>query len=120
MPSQIKVALPNFVHPLPPSISSVDVVYLKRKGALTAPSTKLRNDLLKCYVEFVHPFMPVVDLQDLLLPVVRDDGENRMSLLLFQAVMYSAAAFADIQLLKHEGYETRKIARNALFHKAKV
>lgn len=85
------------------------------------PDTVLRNELLRCYVEHVHGYMPLLDLQDFLQIIDRGDGETgQVSLLLFQCVMFAGASFVDLHHLICAGYPTRKFARKALFQKARV
>jgi hypothetical protein len=113
--------LPHYLSPLPDYIDLDDAAFLKRKGALSIPGTTLRNELLKNYVEYVHSSLPILDLNDFLQRVdqfVPDGGG--ISLLLFQAVMFSGAASVDEHLLIDAGYRNRKEARKQLFQKCKV
>lgn len=97
------------------------MTYLHLKGALTLPSVPLQNALLQVYVEYVHPYMPLMDLQDFLSIVSRRDGLNgQTSLFLYQAVMFSATAFIDVEFLREAGYSSRKAARKAFFQKTRV
>jgi hypothetical protein len=113
--------LPAFIRPLPSKIAAEDVTYLHLKGALTLPPISLQNALLQAYVEYVHPYMPLMDLHDFLSIVSRRDGLNgQTSLFLYQAVMFSATAFIDVELLREAGYSTRKAARKAFFQKTRV
>lgn len=85
------------------------------------PSTPLQNGLLQSYVEYVHPYMPLMDLHGFLNIVNRRDGLNgQTSLLLYQAMMFSATAFVDMKYLREAGYATRKAARKAFFQKTRV
>lgn len=114
-------ALPGFIKPLPARIGADDVEYLEKKGALTVPPIALRNALLQSYVEYVHGYMPLLDLNDFLSAVQRSDGmTGHVSLLLFQAVMFAGAAFVDFEHLRAAGFQTRKAARKAFFQKARV
>lgn len=113
--------LPAFVRALPSKIATDDVNYLHIKGALTLPNITLQNALLKSYVEYVHPYMPLMDLHEFLSIVNRRDGLNgQTSLFLYQAVMFSATAFVDMKHLREAGYSTRKAARKAFFQKTRV
>ncbi len=98
-----------------------DIQYLWKKGALSIPDTIFRNALLQAYIEFVHPYMPLIELHDFLRIVDRNDGENgKISLVLFQAVMFAGTAFVDMAFLEAAGYTTRKSARKAFYQKARV
>ncbi|KAF2706731.1 hypothetical protein K504DRAFT_470780 [Pleomassaria siparia CBS 279.74] len=113
--------LPLFIKPLPARIGPDEVTYLEKKGALTIPKTTLRNEMLRAYVEFVHPYMPLLDLHDFLAVVDQPDGSlGKVSLILFQAVMFAGSAFVGMHHLRAAGYITRKEARKDFFQKTRV
>jgi hypothetical protein len=113
--------IPYFIKPLPPRIGPDEIAYLEKKGALTVPSVGLRNEMLKAYIEFVHPYMPLIDLYDFIMIVESGNGSlGRISLILFQAVMFAGSAFVDMQHLHNAGYMTRKEARKDFFQKTRV
>ena len=114
------VSLPSYVRALPPRITADDIEYLQRKGALTVPDTRLRNELLRSYVQYVHPYMPLLDLKDFLDPIEKNDGSSPVSLLLFQAVMFAASAYIDMRFLHAQGFDNRKAARKLFFQRARV
>jgi hypothetical protein len=113
--------LPRFIKPLPSKIGPDEISYLEKKGALTVPKGILRSEMLRAYIEFVHPYMPLLDLYDFLMMVDKPDGSNgKVSLILFQAVMFAGSAFIDMQHLRTAGYATRKEARKDFFQKTRV
>jgi hypothetical protein len=113
--------IPHYIKPLPARIGPDEAAYLEKKGALTIPSVGLRNELLKAYIEFVHPYMPLIDLYDFVMIVESGNGVlGRISLILFQAVMFAGSAFVDMQHLHNAGYLTRKEARKDFFQKTRV
>ncbi|OBR11795.1 Fungal specific transcription factor domain-containing protein [Colletotrichum higginsianum IMI 349063] len=113
--------LPPFVKPLPAKIAQEDVTYLHAKGALTLPTLPLQNALLQAYIEFVHPYMPLLELYDFLAVINAQDGLcGQISLFLYQAVMFAATAFVDMKVLREAGYPTRKAARKAFFQKTRL
>lgn len=112
--------LPAFFKPLPTKVAVEEVRYLQSKGALSVPSVPLQNALLQAYVEYVHPYMPL-ELFPLLNAVNAGDGRvGKVSLLMYQAVMFAATAFVDIEALLEAGYATRKAARKAFFQKTRA
>ncbi|RHZ67275.1 hypothetical protein CDV55_104358 [Aspergillus turcosus] len=111
---------PRFLKPLPSRISSEDLEFLRFRGALSIPESGLRNELLRCYIQWVHSFMPVLNLQEFLRCVAENDPEGNISLLLFQAVMFVATAFVDFKHLQDAGYATRKSARNAFYERIRL
>ncbi|KAF1911858.1 fungal-specific transcription factor domain-containing protein [Ampelomyces quisqualis] len=113
--------LPRFIKPLPSKIGPEEISYLEKKGALTVPKGPLRSEMLRAYVEFVHPYMPLLDLHDFLTVIDKQDGSNgKVSLILFQAVMFAGSAFVDMQYLHSAGYATRKDARKDFFQKTRI
>lgn len=112
--------LPAFIKPLPTRFSGEDVKYLHAKGALTLPSLGLQNACLRCFVEFVHPYMPLLDMREFLSIVNdREGAHGQVSLLLYQAVMFASCAFVEMKYLRDAGYVTRKDARRAFFYKTR-
>lgn len=117
----LKHQLPLYLKPLPPRMTSVDIDYLFAKGALSLPETSVRNALLRAYIEYVHPYMPLVELHELLGMINDASGKSgKVSLLLFQAIMFAGTAFVDMEFLRKAGYTNRKAARKAFFQKARV
>lgn len=117
----LKHVLPGYLKPLPQRMTSVDIDYLFAKGALSLPDITVRNALLRSYLEYVHPYMPLVEVHDLLQIIDDGTGESgRISLLLFQAIMFAGTAFVDMEMLRAAGYTNRKTARKAFFQKARV
>lgn len=113
--------LPLYIKPLPPRMALEDVGHLWKKGALAIPDTVFRNELLRSYIEYVHPYMPLIELHDFLNIVDKGTGENgKISLLLFQAVMFTGVAFVDMSYLIAAGYPTRKAARKAFYLKTRT
>ncbi|KAL5337792.1 fungal-specific transcription factor domain-containing protein [Aspergillus crustosus] len=119
-PRPTGIVLPDYIRGLPARLQKEDIDYLALKGALTVPDVTLRNELLKAYIHYVHTYMPLLDLEDFLQTVVQNDGIRRMSLLLFQAVMFAGTAFIDLKHLHAAGYSSRKAARKAFFQRARL
>lgn len=117
----LKHKLPEYLKPLPQRMTSVDIDYLFAKGALSLPDIPIRNALLRSYIEYVHPYMPLIEAHEL-LQIINDGtgASGRISLLLFQAIMFAGTAFVDMEYLKIAGYSNRKAARKAFFQKARV
>ncbi|KAH1878096.1 hypothetical protein KXX01_005105 [Aspergillus fumigatus] len=114
------VLLPDYIRGLPSRLQREDIEYLSMKGALTVPDVGLRNELLKAYIHYVHTYMPLLDLEEFLQTIVQNDGIHRMSLLLFQAVMFAGTAFIDLKHLHAAGYPSRKAARKVFFQRARL
>lgn len=48
------------------SLDLEDQEYLRRKGAFVFPESRVRESLVRAYFHYVHPFFPIVDIQDFL------------------------------------------------------
>lgn len=117
----LKHNLPDYLKPLPQQMTDIDIDYLLTTGALSVPDDSTRNALLQSYLEYVHPYMPLIELHEFLQIIDNGTGQyGRISLLLFQAVMFAGTAFVNMSYLRTAGYQTRKAARKAFFQKAKV
>ncbi|CAJ2508076.1 Uu.00g092620.m01.CDS01 [Anthostomella pinea] len=113
--------LPAFIQPMPARNGPGEVRYLQQKGALTLPSLALQNALLRGYVQYVHPYMPLIELHELLSIVNARDGRcGQISLFLYQSVMFAAVAFVELNYLKEAGFTDKKAARKAFFLKARL
>ncbi|KAL1838603.1 hypothetical protein VTJ49DRAFT_2471 [Mycothermus thermophilus] len=112
---------PGFLKPLPDRILPEDRQYLMQKGVFSLPSLTLQNALLAAYVEFVHPYMPLLELHEFLRVLNdRSGASGKLSLFLYHAVMFAATAFVDEGLLKEAGYASRRDARRAFFSKTRL
>ncbi|KAI1626166.1 fungal-specific transcription factor domain-containing protein [Exophiala viscosa] len=112
--------LPAYIQPIPSSIAVEDLEYLHKMEAFTVPDTNLRNQLLHSYVQHVHPYHPVIDLEDFLLAVERNNLNNTVSLFLFQAVMFAGAVHVDIEDSASYGYATKKGLKRTLFKRLRL
>jgi hypothetical protein len=124
MPSSIpflRHLLPGYLDLFPRNMTWVDIDFLFVKGALSIPDTPVRNALLQSYLEYAHPYMPVIELHEM-IEIIEDGtgASGRISLLLFQAIMFAGTAFVDINFLRRAGFPNRKAARMAFFQRAKV
>lgn len=120
-PESTPPSLPDFVKPFPERIGPDEVQYLHAKSALSIPDRELRTALLQGYVDFVYPFMPTIDLNDFLGIVEYEDGAfGKVSLLVFQAIMFAGSAFVDMSYLKRAGFQRRQDARKAFYTKARL
>ncbi|KAJ5559745.1 fungal-specific transcription factor domain-containing protein [Penicillium frequentans] len=112
--------LPVYIKPLAAHILTDDIHYLAKKDALSIPDDELRNELLRHYIKLVHPSMPILDVSQFVTPIIKADGSNPVSLLLFQAVMFVSISFVDIDILRSRGYTGRKSARKRFFNRVRL
>ncbi|OAP62784.1 hypothetical protein AYL99_02011 [Fonsecaea erecta] len=113
-----QIVLPHYLRPVPKHISDEDLAYLQKKGAFDIPATIHRNELLRCYIQYVHPLLPIIDLRDFLRAIDKNDPSDTFSLMLLQAVMFAGTTFIDMNYVP--GYEDRRAYQKAYFQKVKM
>ncbi|KAL4890595.1 fungal-specific transcription factor domain-containing protein [Aspergillus ambiguus] len=111
--------LPAYIEDLP-YLPFEDIQYLAAKDVFKFPDATLRNELLKTFVHNVYPYIPLLDLRTFLQAIACNDGNIRVSLLLFHAVMFSSTAFIEPEHLHRAGYTSRKAARQEFYQKCRV
>lgn len=73
------------------------------------------HGILQSYVDFVHPFLPILDLNEFLQAILKNEPAHQLSLLVFQAVMFAGSAFVKMSSLKIQGFSTQKEFEKAHF-----
>lgn len=110
-------------------ISNEDISYLQGKGCFHLPKKDILDDLFTCYFDYVHPHMPFIDETEFWEVYLRRDvesrpahrcNESRISLLLFQAILFAATTCAPLSVLRRAGYSSRKIARRDAFFRVRA
>jgi hypothetical protein len=73
------------------------------------------------YCNWIHPQLPLLDLHSTLSALVDGNGNApKISLLLFQAVMFAGAAHADEKTFRLNGYLSKSDAQDVFFQRVKV
>ena len=115
-----RAPLPAFIAPLSSRILNEDLEYLVHKGALMVPEPDLQLEILRAYMYSVHPFMPMLDYRSFIHAVLSNRGDGRISLLLFQAVMFAGLHSLELPVLHRLGFESAKQARKVFFNRARL
>ncbi|KAI1608336.1 transcriptional regulatory protein [Exophiala viscosa] len=118
--SRPNIVLPRYIHFDPSKMAIEDLEYLQKKGAFVVPRQSLRNELLRCYVQYIHAYLPLPSLRHFLTSFVPNESVHSTSLLLFHAIMLASTLFVDERHLTAHGYMTRKAANKAFFQRAKL
>jgi len=130
------IPLPRVFTSFPRHLDAADIAYLTSRDALTLPPEPAQIELLKAYIEFIHPIMPILDLEEFLSAVkyghANHDGQQgrgiereiaskkQIPLLLFQAVMFAGVGVVSMKVLKEAGYASRESAERIFFSRARV
>lgn len=113
--------LPDFIAPIPADMDIEDLDFLAQKGAFAIPEPELRNEILRSYMFSVQPFMPILDRAAVLDSILNEpDDDNRISILLFQAIMFAGLASLDLPSVYALGFESTKHAREVFFHRVRL
>jgi hypothetical protein len=113
--------LPAYFNPVPDSIGEKDLEYLREKGVFSVPDTRLRDQLLEAYAVFVHGAIPVLSLPEFLGAIYSvNEQSEKLSFLVFNAVMFVASTCIEMKHLEAAGFSTRKEARRAFWERARV
>jgi len=112
--------LPKYVRPLT-SLPPDDMTYLHNEGAFDLPDGTLQSALLRAFFEYVHPYVPTLDLDGFLHAIETHDGSaGQVSLLLLQAVLAAGTAHVELDYLRNAGFQTRKQARTTFMKRVRV
>lgn len=115
------IPLPAFIAPLSARLLPEDLEFLHRKGALTIPDPDLRIEIVRAYMFSVHPFMPMLDYRAFIVAMLGDGKEDcRISLLLFQAVMFAGLHSLELSVIHRLGFQSAKQARAVLFNRIRL
>lgn len=113
--------LPEYIKPLPAYLSRDSIKFLAAKGALRIPPDQVRDALFNAYIDYVHPFLPILDLSNLLcFTRTTEASSDKLSLLLCQAAMFAGSSFVDIKVLEIYGFQSRRAARGEFYQRLKV
>lgn len=112
--------LPRYIKPIPQHLDEGDLQYMARKLCFEIPDDEFRDELLRVYISIVYPLIPAIDLENFIKSIKDNDGQDPVSLLLFQSIMFVSIAFVDEELLIARGHASRKAARKHYFERIRI
>jgi hypothetical protein len=119
--AQPALSLPQFIDRLPASLGSEDITFLSTKGAFHVPPRHVLQVILCRYVEFVHPALPLLDINPTMKTINDESGRSgRISILLLMAMIYAALPFVESKHVRGLGIESKLEARTLYYKKLKV
>ncbi|GKT53821.1 fungal specific transcription factor [Colletotrichum tofieldiae] len=105
-------------------ISSEDVNYLELQGCLHLPARPMLDDFVEQYYLHVHPLVPLIDeggFWDMYSQTEKESvSDVKMSLLLFQSMLFSSCTFVPFDTIEKLGFSTFRTARAAFYRRVKV
>jgi len=81
------------------------------------PENALRQELLRCYFHYVHPFLPLVDVYSFFHKY--NQGVEHVSPLLLWSMFFAAANFVSPESLKRNRFSSRKSFKEYCYQRAK-
>lgn len=106
------------------NIPAQDVNFLEQQGCLRVPTRALLDEFLQQYFMHVHPLLPLVnegDFWDIYCQNTSGSAVNdRVSLLVFQAILFASCNFVSKSTIKALGYPTIRAARSSFYRRAKL
>ncbi|KAF6811795.1 fungal specific transcription factor domain-containing protein [Colletotrichum sojae] len=107
------------LHNIPPQ----DVNFLELQGCLRIPTRAVVDEFVQQYFLHVHPLLPMLnegDFWDVYCMNPASLSNDRISLLLFQAMLFASCNFVSRQTIKTLGFPTIRAARAAFYRRAKL
>ncbi|ORY68662.1 fungal-specific transcription factor domain-containing protein [Pseudomassariella vexata] len=106
-----------------PNMMTQDINYLESQGCLRVPTRDILDIFMKQYFLHHHPLMPILnegDFWDMYgQQGMRGSGE-RMSLLVFQSMLFVVCNYLSQDSIKALGFPSTRIARASLYRRAKL
>ncbi|KAH7012816.1 putative Zn(II)2Cys6 transcription factor [Ilyonectria destructans] len=96
-----------------------DLEYLQRKGVFAFPEPQVRDDLVRTYFHYVHPFLPILDAQDF-LSQHESAALDKIGPHLLWSMYLAACNFVEEDVVRRAGFPTRKKMKRSIYRKAKV
>ncbi|KAH7036032.1 uncharacterized protein B0I36DRAFT_238761 [Microdochium trichocladiopsis] len=101
-----------------------DVNYLESQGCLHVPVPPILDDFVQHYFLHIHPLLPIVDEGDFWDMYSQADTNrapgNTMSLLLFQAMLFSSCTFVPFASIQRLGFSSLRSARGEFYRRVKL
>ncbi|KIW35563.1 uncharacterized protein PV07_02253 [Cladophialophora immunda] len=112
-------ALPDFIEAFPLR-SPNDLEFLRQRSVFVLPPPQLQRVIIDRFTEFVHPLLPVLDLPAFRGAIFGEKPGQRVSLLLFHAVMFAGVGAVESEIVLRQAYMSKTTARQTFYEKAKT
>lgn len=110
--------LPELVTKPSPGIDPETLAYLTSRGVFDLPPASSIHNILECFINYVYPLLPILDLSSLLEDFY--GPAPQISLPLLYGIMLAASAFVHQGTLDQTGYRSRFEWRSSLGQKLQV
>ncbi|PLB54958.1 hypothetical protein P170DRAFT_460931 [Aspergillus steynii IBT 23096] len=103
-------------------LGPVELSFLESQGCLQMPARHVTDSFVRNYFLYVHPCLPVIDEAAFWrqYQCSSTSQDERISLLVFQSMLFAASSFIPIDVAKQCGYDSLISARDELYRKSKL
>ncbi|KAK2735747.1 cutinase transcription factor 1 beta [Colletotrichum kahawae] len=116
----MSIPFPGFIEPQRTCREGY-VGFLEQQGAFRLPSLSLQSALLKAFIEFVYPRMPLLSLTKLCEAIESyDRGTKDFSLLIYQAILFAGSAHVKHADLAGTEFSDKLSLRKTLYQRAEA
>ena len=105
---------------LPAHLTPADVSLLEEKCSLSLPPDAILQELLVCFIDYVHPQLPFMDLQQFCGNVREMVLSGKFSLFVMNAVLAVAFPHLDERAVSESGFQHAREASRVYHSKAEV
>jgi hypothetical protein len=105
------------------NIMAQDVNYLESQGCFRLPTKEILHEFVEQYFLHVHPLVPMInegDFWDMYGAYGTGGSGERMSLLVFQSMLFTSCNFVSRASIKSMGFPSIRAARAAFYRRAKL
>ncbi|KAI1502947.1 fungal-specific transcription factor domain-containing protein [Biscogniauxia marginata] len=105
------------------NIMPQDVNYLESQGCLRVPTKAILDEFVQQYFLHVHPWMPLInegDFWDMYCDQHGKGSNEKISLLVFQAILFSSCNFVSKDSIKALGFPSIRAARASFYRRTKL
>ncbi|KAI0141635.1 hypothetical protein GGR57DRAFT_403338 [Xylariaceae sp. FL1272] len=105
------------------NIMPQDVNYLESQGCLRVPTRDILDEFVKQYFLHVHPLLPLInegDFWDLYCHQGNGGTTEKLSLLVFQAMLFSCCNFVSKTTINSLGFPNIRAARATFYRRTKL
>jgi hypothetical protein len=113
-------SLPAFVKPLSGSLKPEAWDYLVAKSCFTFPPLALQKLVMKRYIEYVYPLLPVTSIEDHVSIYSGKPMNSGVSLTLYHALLGAGLAAVEDEAILRFGYPSKAAARGEFYTRARV
>ncbi|KAJ3497527.1 hypothetical protein NLG97_g1837 [Lecanicillium saksenae] len=95
-----------------------EIEYMRHQGAFDQLPEDVCDELVRCYFQHVHFFLPILDVPTFLNSYCQH-GSRGINPLQLSTLFLASANFIDVEILRRAGFSSRKAMKTAMYDRAK-